>query len=148
MRCIFNGLFVSLAFFMLISSSAFGQCKGFAQKKCMPELGDFRPNGSLYANYMEDGQETELNVVLIGGQKYRLLHCHRQGLGKVWIQLFDNKDKLVFDNSEHNFVTTWDFTVKSTQEFTVRTFISGVGDVNDPAARSCAVLLLGNKLNE
>ena len=121
-----------------------GQCRSFAQKNCNPKLGDYRPNGSLYATYMQDGQETELNVVLIGGQKYRLVHCHREGLGKVWIQLYDKQGKLVYDNSEHDFATTWDFSVKATQEFRIKTFISGVGDKD---TRSCAVLMLGNKFN-
>ena len=145
MRSIFNGLFLSTILIALLSTSALAQCRTFAQKKCVPGLGDYKPNGSLYANYMEDGQETELNLVLIGGQNYRLLHCHKEGLGQVWIQLMDNTNKVIYDNAEHDFATTWDFSVKSTQEFKVKTFISGVGEVSDMTARACAVLLLGNK---
>jgi hypothetical protein len=146
MRLRLSGFLLVLIISALSAASASAQCRTYAQKKCVPELGDYRPNGSLYANYMENGQETQLNLVLIGGQKYRLLHCHKEGLGQVWIQLFDHKGKVVFDNSEHNFATTWDFSVQSTQEFSIKTFISGVGEY-DQTARACAVLLLGNKFN-
>jgi hypothetical protein len=144
MKLRLKGILLATILLVLGAASVSAQCRTYAQKKCVPELGDYRPNGSLYANYLENGQEIQLNLVLIGGQKYRLLHCHKEGLGQVWIQLFDHKGKVVFDNSEHNFATTWDFSVQTTQEFSVKTFISGVGE-HDQAARSCGVLLLGNK---
>lgn len=94
---------------------------------------------------MVQGQEAMINVVLNGGQKYRLINCNKSSLGEVWIQLLDNKGNIVFDNSEHDFTHTWDFVVKSTQEFRIRTYIQLPENKSAQKVRDCSMVIIGSK---
>jgi hypothetical protein len=121
------------------------QCRSFAKNSCESKLDDYMVNGRMYGGYQTQGQETELFLVLIGGQKYRLINCAKQDLGNVWIQLTDSRGHIVFDNSEHDYITNWDFVVKSTQEFKVRTFIQNPAGRSTQKIRDCSILILGSK---
>ncbi len=130
----------------VFAGQASAQCKTFAKNKCMPSLDDYMLNGRLYASYMRQGQESELNLVLNGGQKYRLIACAKESLGNVWVRLTDASGKVLYDNAEHDFANTWDFSVKSTQEFKVKTFIQTPKAQNELEVRDCSVILVGSKI--
>lgn len=128
-----------------MATVASAQCRTFAKSKCVPGLEDYMLNGRMYGSYMVQGQEAELHVVLSAGQKYRIMNCARPALGNVWIRLMDSKGRVVFDNSEHDYATSWDFSVKATQEFTVKTFVQTPANAGDEKARDCSVLIIGSK---
>jgi hypothetical protein len=130
---------------MLTSQVLFSQCRTYAKNSCESQLEDYMLNGRMYGGYMVQGQETELFVVLSAGQKYRIVGCTKPALGNVWIQLIDGKGKVVFDNSEHDLVQTWDISVKSTQEFRLKTFVPDAKNKSATRIRDCSLLLLGSK---
>ena len=130
---------------MMFSQLSSAQCRTYGRNTCESDLEDYMLNGRMYGGYMVQGQETELFVVLSAGQKYRLVGCTKPALGKVWIQLLDSKGKVVFDNTEHNLVQTWDFTVKATQEFRIKTFIPDPKGKTSQPLRDCSIMLIGSK---
>ena len=133
---------VSLIFFSQILSA---QCRSYARGNCESQLDDYMLNGRMYGGYMLQGQETELYVVLSAGQKYRIVGCTKPSLGTVWIQLVDGTGHVIFDNTEHDLVQTWDFVVKSTQEFKLRTYVPDAVRKSETRIRDCSLLLLGSK---
>jgi hypothetical protein len=137
-------LFVSVSL-MLFSQIVSAQCRTYARNNCESQLEDYMLNGRMYGGYMVQGQETELYIVLNAGQKYRILGCTKPNLGTVWIQLLDGNGNIIFDNTEHDLVQTWDFSIKSTQEFKLRTFVPDAKNKSETRIRDCSLLLLGSK---
>ena len=133
---------VSLILFSQILSA---QCRSYGRTNCESQLDDYMLNGRMYGGYMLQGQETELFIVLSAGQKYRIVGCTKPNLGTVWIQLIDGTGHVIFDNTEHDLVQTWDFVVKSTQEFKLRTFVPDAVRKSETRIRDCSLLLLGSK---
>lgn len=127
------------------SIQANAQCRTFVKNNCNDKLEDYNIGGRMYGGYVSQGQELELNIVLNGGQKYRLINCSKDNLGIVQVVLFDSKGNVVFDNSEHEFVDTWDFDVKSTQEFLVKTILPSPTSSHGSTVRDCNILIIGSK---
>jgi hypothetical protein len=130
---------------ILIGQIASAQCRTFGRSNCESQLDDYMLNGRMYGGYMVQGQQTELMVVLSAGQKYRIIGCTKPSLGTVWIQLLDVNGRVIFDNTEHDLVQTWDFSVKSTQEFKLKTFVPDAVNKSATRIRDCSLLLLGSK---
>lgn len=129
----------------LFASQAQAQCRSFVKNNCEEKLEDYMVSGRMYGGYVSQGTELELNVVLNGGQKYRLINCSKDNLGTVQVVLLDNKGNVIFDNSEHEFANTWDFDVKATQEFTVKTILPSPPKSQGSTIRDCNILIIGSK---
>jgi hypothetical protein len=122
------------------------QCNQFAKKNCMPELNPFTHNGQLNIQQMAPGEEAELDLTFYSGMSYRLLICTQDILGKAQFQVYDNKNKLVFDNKDHNDAKFWEFEVASTQQMKVVVIIPPAAkSANDISKVGCAALLVGFK---
>jgi hypothetical protein len=122
------------------------QCNQFAKKTCMPELNPFTHNGQLNIQQMAPGEEAELDLTFYSGMSYRLLICCQDAIGKAQFQVFDNKNKLVFDNKDHNFAKFWEFEVASTQQMKVVVIIPPAPKTsNDLSKTGCAAVLVGFK---
>jgi hypothetical protein len=137
---------ISLFTLLIIASLQLSaQCRTFVKNNCESLLDDYLVSGRMYGGYVSQGQEMELNVVLNGGQKYRLINCSKANLGNVQVQLIDNKGNVVYDNVDHDYADKWDFNVKSTQEFKVRTVLP-IPDKSSPTTvRDCSILIIGSK---
>ena len=121
------------------------QCRTFVKNNCESKLDDYQISGRMYGGYVSQGQELELNVVLNGGQKYRLINCSKPDLGVIQVQLLDKQGNVVFDNADHEFANSWDFDVKATQEFTVRTVLPSPPKSQASTVRDCSILIIGSK---
>ncbi len=129
----------------IASFSAQAQCKSFVKNNCQDQLEDYQVSGRMYGGYVSQGQEIDLVVVLNGGQKYRLINCSKATLGKIQVVLLDSDGNVLFDNTEHEFAMQWDFEVKSTQEFTVKTILPTPPKSHGSSVRDCNILIIGNK---
>jgi hypothetical protein len=133
---------------LMICVSAYtvdAQCRSFAKNSCETQLEGYMVSGRMYGGFVTQGQEMELNVVLNGGQKYRLVNCSKPDLGKVQVQLLDSEGNIIFDNADHDMAQNWDFDVKSTQEFKIRTIVPGATKSTSSSVRDCSILILGSK---
>lgn len=138
-------ILITAVVFSSLISNVNAQCRTFVKNNCEQKLEDFMISGRMYGGYVSQGTELELNVVLNGGQKYRLINCSKENLGVVQLVLLDNKGNVIFDNSEHDFADSWDFDVKATQEFTVRTILPTPPKSQSSTIRDCNILIIGGK---
>jgi len=129
----------------LLGIQANAQCRSFVKNNCEEQLEDYLVSGRMYGGYASQGQEIDLVIVLNGGQKYRLINCSKENLGTIQVVLLDNKGNVIFDNFEHEFAQSWDFDVKATQEFTIRTIIPSPSKSQGTAVRDCNILIIGSK---
>lgn len=133
-------------FCIALASVSNAQCNQFAKKTCMPELNPFTHNGQLNIQQMAPGEEAELDLTFYSGMSYRLLICSQEMIGKAQFQVYDNKNKLVFDNKDHNFAKFWEFEVASTQQMKVVVIIPPAAKAaNDISKTGCAAVLVGFK---
>lgn len=145
MKSVFKLLF-TLTIALAFSANASAQCNQFAKKSCMPELAPFTHNGQLNIQQMAPGEEAELDLTFYSGMSYRLLICSQESIGKAQFQVYDNKNKLVFDNKDHNFTKLWEFEVQSTQQMKVVVIIPKAAKAsNDISKVGCAAVLVGFK---
>lgn len=137
---------ISGLFCMVLASASMAQCNQFAKKSCMPELNPFTHNGQLNIQQMAPGEEAELDLTFYSGMSYKLLICAQEMLGKAQFQVYDNKNKIVFDNKDHNFAKFWEFEVASTQQMKVVVIIPPAPKAaNDISKAGCAAVLVGFK---
>jgi hypothetical protein len=138
--------YFSIILFTCISGYAMAQCNQFAKKSCMPDLNPFTHNGQLNIQQMAPGEEAELDLTFYSGMSYRLLICAQDILGKAQFQVYDNKNKLVFDNKDHDMARFWEFEVASTQQMKVVVIIPPAPKAsNDISKVGCAAVLVGFK---
>jgi len=135
----------TIAFLGLFVIEANAQCRTFAKNTCETQLEGYMLNGRMYGGFLTQGQEMDLVVVLNGGQTYRLVNCSKPTLGEIQIQLIDSDGNIVFNNVDHEMAQDWDFDVKSTQEFTIKTIIPSPSKSQGSSARDCSILLIGSK---
>lgn len=132
--------------FFAMAGNVSAQCNQYAKKNCMPELNPFTHNGQLNIQQMAPGDEAELDLTFYSGMSYKLLICAQEAIGKARFQVFDSKDKVVFDNKDHDFASSWEFEVASTQKMKVVVIIPpGSKSANELSKVGCAAVLVGFK---
>lgn len=132
--------------FLAMAGNVSAQCNQYAKKSCMPELNPFTHNGQLNIQQMAPGDEAELDLTFYSGMSYKLLICAQEAIGKARFQVFDSKDKVVFDNKDHDFASSWEFEVASTQKMKVVVIIPpGSKSANELSKVGCAAVLVGFK---
>ena len=61
--------------FAAFSFDAAAQCKGFAKKSCLPELGSYTHDGNYHAAVLVEGEEAELYKTFYADMDYRVAIC-------------------------------------------------------------------------
>ena len=138
-------LLLSLAFFVLLSSSLQAQCKGFAKKVCKPELAGYIHDGNYHAAILTEGEEAELYKTFYSGQNYRIAVCGSgTSLPPIEFQVMDAYKNVLFDNASDNTETSWDFSVESSQQLKITVKVP-ISDVNvDEPEEGCVAIMFGS----
>ena len=129
----------------------YSQCKGFAKRKCMPELKPFIHNGQLNSTTLMEGESAELVMTFHSGQQYRVMVCAQESLKKVGFKMMDMDRELLFNNEDQNNSDHWDFNVNATQQMIILVSVPKPGkhaDANLPGSlvqSGCIALLVGFK---
>lgn len=145
MKSIYKVLLLSSIFILTINSVQ-AQCNQYAKKNCMPELNPFTHNGQLNIVQMSPGEEAELEIPFYSGMSYKLLVCAQEVIGKAQFQVYDSKNKIVYDNKDHDFAKSWEFEVSSTQKMKIVVIIpQGPKASNGISKVGCAAVLVGFK---
>ncbi|MFN5182211.1 MAG: hypothetical protein ACK5D5_04205 [Bacteroidota bacterium] len=108
-----------VAFFILVSNLAVAQCKSFVKKKCLPTLAPYVTNGQINTANFSPGDHAEIPVSFFENTEYRIIVCGQEILGKINYKLLDANKNVVFDNAQHEFANSWDFSSVSNQSFTL-----------------------------
>ena len=73
-----------LAFFIIVNTLDIdAQCKAFAKKVCLPELGAYTHDGNYHAAVLVEGEEAELYKTFYSDMEYRVAICGEDKLQKL-----------------------------------------------------------------
>lgn len=127
------------------SQSVYAQCKG-ASKKCLSTLAPYTFTDELNNQLLTEDESSELILTLFAGQDYRIALCVPPGIGNVDFKITDIAGNVVFDNKDHNYTESWDFTVNSSNDYFVQ--LDLVNSSPDPAKplKGCVAVLVGFKM--
>ena len=137
-------LIIILSF--LGGNSVYSQCKGFAKKKCIPELEPYIHNGQLNSVNLFPGESAALTIPFYSGQEYRILACAHKILGEeVYYEVKTKKGKLVYSSQGKG--AAWDFKVASTQELIIDVFVPETDgtETSELSQSGCISILIGFK---
>ncbi|HLP14062.1 MAG TPA: hypothetical protein VK177_19175 [Flavobacteriales bacterium] len=119
------------------------QCKGFAKKKCLPDMKPYATSGKINATTMRPGDKAELMVTFNSDVEYRLMVCGMDNI-KVSFKVMDT-DKNVFFDSEKNKKNYFDFNVASTQQLIVEINCEDKDSLTGITPEGCISILTGTK---
>jgi hypothetical protein len=145
MKNIFLIAFCFLAVFSANTASA--QCHSFTKKECLPQLKPFTHNGQYNSVELAPGETAELQVTFFTGMDYKIAVCTQKSVGDHLIyKVMDSKNKVVFNNEEHNNAMVWEFQVESTQTMTIEvTAPPRKKNPNGLSNSGCASVMIGFK---
>jgi len=140
-------LFLSLVFaFLALPQMVHAQCKQFAKNTCKPGLDPYQHDGNYdAAALLIEGEEADMYRTLNKDVGYRIGICGSPNLGDIRFQVMDVRDnlKVLYDNSEHDYVWKWDVTLESSRQLKIVVTVP----VNDENAtipeEGCVTVMIG-----
>jgi hypothetical protein len=123
-----------------------GQCKAFAKKNCLPELGSYTHDGNYHATVLAEGEEAELYKTFYSDMEYRLSICGDEALPPVEFLVLDVNRNILFSSKESNNAKTWDFKLQSSQQLKIVIKVGSTGQQNTTPASGCVAIMFGFKI--
>ena len=88
-----------LALLIFISAqNVNAQCKAFAKKECIPELGSYIHDGNYHAAVLVEGEEAELYKTFYSDMEYRVAIVGEEKLPPVEFQVVDANKNVLYSN--------------------------------------------------
>lgn len=134
-----------LLFAMGIPLSSSAQCKGFAKKKCIPLLEDYIPTENYNSLQMVEGEEAELYLVFVENNDYRIAVCSHPILGVVNFKIQTVNGQLIYDSTENEGNSLFDFSTISTEKLHLLIAIPALENATDMVHPGCVTIMVGNK---
>jgi len=129
--------------------SANAQCKAFAKKVCLPELGSYTHDGNYHAAILVEGEEAELYKTFYSDMEYRVAIIGEDKLPDVEFKVLDaNKNVLYTNKKDGNYVKTWDFKLQSSQQLKLVVKVSSFNKPGDTPASGCVAIMFGFKIKK
>lgn len=139
-----TGMLFFLACLLPSWSNTNAQCLSFAKNVGKPKLGNFVHDGNYNATILGVGETAELYKTFFADQKYRIVVCKIESLPNIHFRLVDEKNNILFDNKDHDFVDVWDFAVESTQMLVVKLkVLDDYNNSEDGDTKGCVAILFG-----
>jgi hypothetical protein len=123
-----------------------GQCKAFAKKTCLPELGSYTHDGNYHATVLSEGEEAELYKTFYSDMEYRLSVCGDESLPPVEFMVLDVNRNILFSSKESNNAKTWDFKLQSSQQLRIIIKVPSSGQQSGTPASGCVAIMFGFKI--
>lgn len=125
------------------------QCKAFAKKVCLPELGSYTHDGNYHAAILVEGEEAELYKTFYSDMEYRVAIVGEEKLPNVEFKVLDsNKNVLYTNKKDGNYVRTWDFKLQSSQQLKLVVKVSSFNRPGDTPASGCVAIMFGFKIKK
>jgi hypothetical protein len=125
------------------------QCKAFAKKICLPELGTYTHDGNYHAAVLVEGEEAELYKTFYSDMEYRVAICGEDKLPSVEFRVLDaNKNVLYTNKNGADFARTWDFKLESSQQLKLVVKVSSFNQPGDTPASGCVAIMFGFKMKK
>jgi hypothetical protein len=136
-----------LILFVIASGlNANGQCKAFAKKTCLPELGSYIHDGNYHATVLSEGEEAELYKTFYSDMEYRLAICGDEAIPPVEFTVIDADKNILFSSKQSNNVRTWDFKLESSQQLRILIRVGSTGTQGGTPASGCVAVMFGFKI--
>jgi hypothetical protein len=138
-----------LAFFVFAySGSANAQCKAFAKKECLPELGPYQHDGNYHAAVLVEGEEAELYKTFYSDMEYRVAIVGEDKLPAIEFKILDSEKNVLYSNKDKDFAKTWDFKLQSSQQLKLVIKVSSFNQPGDTPASGCVAIMFGFKMKK
>lgn len=139
-------IFTAIAFFLFIGLSGVNaQCKAFAKKVCLPELGTYTHDGNYHAAILVEGEEAELYKTFYSDMEYRLAVCGEDKLPQVEFRVLDANKNVLYSNKEKGYPKTWDFKLEASQQLKIIVKVSTFNKPGETPASGCVAIMFGFK---
>jgi len=137
----------ALIFLIIVSvSNANGQCKSFAKRTCLPELGSYTHDGNYHATVLSEGEEAELYKTFYSDMEYRLSICGDEDLPGVEFTVMDVNRNILFSSREAGNAKTWDFKLQSSQQLRIILKVISSGQQSGVPSSGCVSIMFGFKI--
>jgi len=123
-----------------------GQCKAFAKRTCLPELGSYTHDGNYHATVLSEGEEAELYKTFYSNMEYRLSICGDEALPSVEFMVMDTNRNILFSSREAGNAKTWDFKLQSSQQLRIILKVTSSGQQSGVPASGCVSIMFGFKI--
>jgi hypothetical protein len=135
-----------LALFILgVNFNADAQCKAFAKKVCLPELGSYIHDGNYHAAILVEGEEAELYKTFYSDMEYRVAICGEDKLPNVEFRILDANKNVLYTNKDANYAKTWDFKLQSSQQLKLIVKVLSFNKSGETPASGCVAIMFGFK---
>ena len=144
-----NRIIPILALFIVAATvNVDAQCKAFAKKVCLPELGPYVHDGNYHAAVLVEGEEAELYKTFYSDMEYRVAICGEDKLPNVEFRVLDANKNVLYSNKDANFARTWDFKLQSSQQLKLIVKVSSFNAPGDSPASGCVSIMFGFKMKK
>jgi len=138
-----------LALFMIATTvNVDAQCKAFAKKVCLPELGAYTHDGNYHAAVLVEGEEAELYKTFYSDMEYRVAICGEDKLPNIEFRVLDSNKNELYSNKGANFAKTWDFKLQSSQQLKLIVKVSSFNKPGNTPASGCVAIMFGFKIKK
>ncbi len=131
-----------------VSFSANGQCKAFAKKICIPELGAYTHDGNYHAAILVEGEEAELYKTFYSDMDYRVAVTGEDKIPEVEFKVLDANKNVLYSNKDANYAKTWDFKLQSSQQLKLVVKVNSFNKPGDTPASGCVAIMFGFKIKK
>jgi hypothetical protein len=130
------------------TSTVDAQCKAFAKKICIPELGAYTHDGNYHAAILVEGEEAELYKTFYSDMEYRVAVCGEDKLPNIEFRIIDANKNVLYSNKEANFAKTWDFKLQSSQQLKLVVKVNSFNKPGETPASGCVAIMFGFKIKK
>lgn len=123
-----------------------GQCKAFAKRTCLPDLGPYTHDGNYHATVLSEGEEAELYKTFYSDMEYRMTVCGDESLPPLEFLVLDVNKNILYSNKEANNARTWDFKLQSSQQLKIIIKVNSSGQRDGTPASGCVAIMFGFKI--
>ena len=122
------------------------QCKQFAKNTCKSGLEPYQHDGNYHAALLIEGEEAELYKTFYSGRQYRIGVCGAPNLDRIEFKIIDSRSgKVLYDNSQHDYVWKWDFTLESSQQLKITIRVLAPETNLEEPEEGCVAIMFGSK---
>jgi hypothetical protein len=125
-----------------------GQCKSFAKKVGIPELGAYIHDGNYHAAVLVEGEEAELYKTFYSDMKYRVAIVGEENLSNVEFTVYDATKNVIYTNKSSNYAKSWDFELQSSQQLKLVVKVPEKSKSGETPASGCVSIMFGFKLKK
>jgi hypothetical protein len=138
-----------LALFIIASTvNTEAQCKAFAKKVCLPELGTYTHDGNYHAAILVEGEEAELYKTFYSDMDYRVAICGEDKLPNVEFRILDSNKNVLYSNKDANYARTWDFKLESSQQLKLVIKVNSFNKPGETPGSGCVSIMFGFKVKK